>query len=286
VGLLYILVAIVGWAVGDFLIQRSVRTVGDWEALFFITLFGAIGLFPFVFSTLPQLQWGEVWALSVTSIVIFGAGLLDFEALRVGKLSVVEPVYALEVPLTVALASLFIGEVLTGTQLLLVAVIVIGVYLVSNSTLTRFRPTHLEKGIVIALLATVGMGTANFLFGTVARETAPLLVNWFSSTVMALGTFAFLQYKRPQVSLFKHFLEHRRLLTTVGLFDNAAWVGYSFAILSMPIGVAIALSESYVAFACMLGIYINKERLKQHQAFGLVLTIAAAMLLGYVSDVV
>src|ERR1700722_16118091 len=98
-GLVYVGLAIVGWGVGDFLIQRSARKLGDWEALFFITLFATIVLFPFVYPALSALSGYEWLVLSCTSVVILVAALFNFEALRIGKISIVEPIYAMEVPI-------------------------------------------------------------------------------------------------------------------------------------------------------------------------------------------
>src|SRR5690242_17315 len=129
-GVIFATLAIFGWGFGDFLIQRSARKLGDWEALFFVVFFATIVLLPFVYERLTVLT-GFDWAiLSLTSVVILGASLLDFEALRVGKMAIVEPIYAMEVPITIALSTFLIGEYLTKTQLLLVAGVILGVLLV------------------------------------------------------------------------------------------------------------------------------------------------------------
>ena len=47
--------AMLSWGIGDFWIQKSARKVGDLEALFFITLFGAFVLSPFAYPRLPTL---------------------------------------------------------------------------------------------------------------------------------------------------------------------------------------------------------------------------------------
>jgi|GEM_PF-4617325 3-methyladenine DNA glycosylase Mpg len=46
-GVLLALGALASWTVGDFFIQRTSRKLGIWKALFFITILGAIVLFPF-----------------------------------------------------------------------------------------------------------------------------------------------------------------------------------------------------------------------------------------------
>ena len=112
-GILFAGLAIAGWGLGDFLIQRSARKLGDWEALFWIVLFATIVLLPFVYPTLAILSGYDWLILGLTSIVILVSSLLDFEALRVGKVSVVEPIFAMEVPVTIALATLASSSVST-----------------------------------------------------------------------------------------------------------------------------------------------------------------------------
>lgn len=49
------------------------------------------------------------------------------------------------------------------------------------------------------------------------------------------------------------------------------------------IGVATALSESYIIITVILGLAVNHERLDAHQKIGLVLAIAAAVALAAIT---
>jgi uncharacterized membrane protein len=64
-------------------------------------------------------------------------------------------------------------------------------------------------------------------------------------------------------------------------FDNAAWIAYAFAVVYIPISVAITISESYIILAVILGLIINREKLKHHQYFGVVLAIAGVLVLAW-----
>jgi drug/metabolite transporter (DMT)-like permease len=282
-GLFFAGLAIVGWGLGDFLIQRSARKLGDWEALFYITAFGAVALLPFVLPTLALLSPFDWLVLVGTSLVIFVAGLLDFEALRVGKMSVIEPIYAMEVPVTIALSTLLIGELLSLAQLVLVAGVLVGIFLVSNKHLSRSSMRTLERGVLVAVFATMGMGLANFLFGFAARSTTPIMINWFTSLFMAAGTLAYLVGRGRGGLLVSELTKNARLLFAMGLFDNMAWVAFSASTLYMPIGIATGLTESYIALAAILGLIYNGERLRRHQKLGLVLAVCAAVALAFYS---
>src|ERR1051325_6628061 len=101
-GIIFALAALLFWGIGDFLIQRSTRRFGDWIALFFISLLGTVFIFPFIYHDLSNFDIKST-VLWTASIIIFLAALLDFEALKIGKISVIEPIYAFEVMITVFL---------------------------------------------------------------------------------------------------------------------------------------------------------------------------------------
>jgi len=278
-GLIFALVAILGWGFGDFLIARSARKLGDWEALFWIVCFASVVLFPFVADALNALTSYDWFVLTLTSFVILAASLLDFEALRVGKISVIEPIFAMEVPITVALATFIAKEHLASEQLVLIGLLLVGIVLVSNKRLGRLHVRTLEKGVFVALLTTIGMGTANFLFGFGSRATDPLMITWYTSVFMTIATFAYLVRSRQAWKLLASLRKNHWLIVAVGMADTAAWVGYSASVLYIPIGVATGLTESYIALAAVLGIAFNREKLRIHQTAGLVLAVCAAIIL-------
>ncbi len=282
-GILFALIALVCWGFGDFLIQRSTRRFGDWVALFYITAIAAVTLLPLVYRDVLSLTLGDFWLLLGTSMVIFFAAIFDFEALRRGKISVVAPIFALEVPITVGLAALIIGEHLMPLQYLLIFALLVGIVLVGIKQFHHLKNIHLERGVWLAVIATIGMGTVNFLFGVGARETSPLLINWFTSLFIAVATLIYLCLSGGVGKIATDWHGNKRLILTVGVIDNLAWVAYSFATLYIPIAIAIGISESYIALACLLGLLINKEKLKTHQWAGMILAVIAVIALAIVT---
>lgn len=280
-GLLFAGVAVLSWGIGDFLIQRSTRRLGDWETLFFITAIATIVLFPFSYGTLASLGTFEWLVLTGTSTVILFAAILDLEALRVGKIAVIAPIDALEVPITIALATFLLGEALTPAQLILVVALIAGTVLISNKQLRHVHKKTIERGVWTAVVAAVGMGVSNFLFGFASRATDPLLINWFTSAFMAATTLAYLLFYGRLGRLIREWRDNKKLILTVGTTDNLAWVAYSASTLYLPIGIATGITESYIALAALLGLVFNRERLRLHQFAGLVLTLAAAVTLGF-----
>lgn len=71
-------------------------------------------------------------------------------------------------------------------------------------------------------------------------------------------------------------------MLNISTFDNAAWISFAFAASLAPIAIVVALSESYIALAALLGLMINKEKLMKHQKLGLVISILSAIILAII----
>lgn len=285
-GIAYALVALVSWGIGDFLIQRSVRKFGDWVPLFYINIAAVVVLLPFVYNDIGRLFSNPrgFLILTGTSIVLLFATIFDFEALRVGKISVVEPVYAFEIPVTTVLATLVIREYLTPLQTLLIVGAMVGIFLVATRSLHHLKRAHLERGVWIAVIATTAMGAVNFLFGVGARETSPILINWFTSLFLGLAAFGYLVSRSRSGEIVAGWRGNKRLLLGMSVVDNLAWVAYSYSTLYIPIAIAIGISESYIALAAGLGLLLNKEKLKTHQFVGFALCVTAVIALAVITD--
>lgn len=279
-GIILALIAMIGWGFGDFLIQRSTRKFGDWETLFIITCVGALVLFPFIFSQLITLAETRTFLilLGVSVVILFGA-LFEFEGFREGKLSVIEPLLSLEVPVSVLFAFFFIGEVLTGTQYLLIGTLLIGLSLVSLKRTHFSKRAWLEKGVLIGIAGALLMGVANFGVGYGARESSPLLINWFMNVFLALISYTKLRAHGKHRALWHNCWQFRKFLAKMCILDNAAWIAFTYAMVLAPIGIVVALSESYILIGVILGLSINKEKLSAHQKIGLILALISAIAL-------
>ena len=126
------------------------------------------------------------------------------------------------------------------------------------------------------------MGAENFLTGYSARLTNPLLTTWVIDTVIAVVMLFYLIPSGNIKRIGSQLTTNPGLITMVSLIDNAAWIAFSYSVLYVPIGLATAISEAYIALAALLGLFINREKLKLHQFSGLAITVCAAVLLSYI----
>ena len=221
--------------------------------------------------------------LFLTSFVILFAALLDFEALKRGKLCIVEPIYSLEIPVTAFLAYFILKETINFYQIILIMFLVLGLFLLSLKSYHLKAKVWFEKGVLFVLFGTLFMGITNFLVGVSARETSSLMINWFMGVFLTIVCLIYLIYKGRIKKFDKNIWKQKKLILSMSFLDNAAWIAFAFALTLDSMAIVTALSESYIIIAVLIGIFLNKEKIKFHQKFGLVLAIISAILLAIIS---
>ena len=273
--------AMLSWGIGDFLIQRTVRKIGDLEALTFIGIIGSLALLPFVLKDLHfLLQTQNLIILLILGIITFLAAISDFEALKQGKLSVIEVILEIELPITIALGFIFFRETLTLVQAIIILLIFIGLILVATKSyhLKNFLK-RLERGVIIGVVAAVAMGFVNFLTAVSAKNTSPLLAIWMPWVIFTIICIIFLVKRNDFSNLINNVKSYPSLIISMGIIDTLAWVFYAFAVVKNEISITTAITESYPAIALFLGLWFNHEKIDWHQYLGAALAIIASIIL-------
>lgn len=277
--------ALFAWGFGDFLIQKSTRAIGPLKTLFINDLAAAVVLLPFVWKELKVLDVGSqgFTLLVVAALIMYASGLFDFEALKEGKISVIEPILSLELPLTIGLSVAIAGESLNLPEWILMGIIFVGIILTvtTHHSQLHYHRRLFEKGVLVALVGAVGMGLTNFIIGLSSRQTSPLLTMWFVSVLMAGLSLIWLLSRGEVLDTFRAAKNNFKLVAGQAIIDNLAWIFFVFAVIYIPISIAIAISESYIVFAAFLGMAINREKLRGHQKLGMALAIVAVITLGF-----
>lgn len=279
-GVLLSLLALVAWGAGDFLIQRTTRLVGSAKALFFIGIVGFACLTPFVLVDLGRLSHADYALLGILSFVVILGAAFDFEALRQGKMAIVEPVVGLELPITVVLTVLFLSEQPEPAHLFWIALVFIGTGLIVTKS-TRHLSQVFEKGVWLAFLAAIGTALTSFMVGVSSQEISPLVSIWFSHGTLAIVALAYLLYKGEARSMASDIRKHPFTIACQSTFDNVAWVAFAFAATLIPVSIATTISGGYIALGVLLGIFVSRERVRKHQAAGIALVSVGIIALSY-----
>lgn len=280
-GIILALIALLAWAFGDFYIQKTTRVIGSIRTLFYIGVLSTIALLPWVKGDVRVIfsQPDSLLLLLVLSVVIVFAALFDFEALRQGKIAIVEPLLGIELPITVGLSMTLAGERLDAIELALVAVVFVGIVLAiaKHHTHLHYHKRIFEKGVILAGIGAVGMALVNFLVGVSSQKISPLMTIWFAHSLVALFCFLYLLLKGELSRLSTDLKAHGGIIAAQSVLDNAAWLAYAGATTLIPIAIATTISESYIALAVLLGIFVNREHLRPHQILGVALAILGVL---------
>lgn len=277
-GVWFALGAMLCWGVGDFLIQRTVRRTGDIEALALIGVVGSVGLLPWVIPLLSKLvSTQNLLLLLWLGVLAFVAALLNFEALKVGKLSVIEVLLEFELPVAIVLGIVFFGEALSAHQALIMAAIFVGILLVAAEKLEWRR--GLERGAVLAVFAAVVMGATDFLTAASAKDISPVLAIWAPWVVFTAMSMYVIAKRGGLRGFWAHAKANRSLVVGMGVFDTAAWLFYALGLARQELSLTTAISESYPAIALLLGMLINREHILSHQGIGAGIALAGSVAL-------
>ncbi|TSC81927.1 MAG: Uncharacterized protein G01um101420_710 [Parcubacteria group bacterium Gr01-1014_20] len=286
-GIFFAVAALVSWGFGDFFIQRATRQIGVWRTLFFIDFAAALFFLPFIYEEIgPTFSNGRgMFLLTAAGLVIFLAALLIFKSYKDGKLAIVEPILAFELPVVVALGIFTWGEKLSVIEILLIGSVFLGIVLAitKHHTHLHYHKRIFERGVVWAVLGAIVMGLGSFLLGVSSQETSPLFTMWYTSLISVILCLFYMVPKGEVKKLINDLRAHKKSVISQVILDNAAWTFYAFSMTLIPISIATTISESYIALSVVLGIVVNHEKIQRHQKIGVALAIAGVIFLGMVT---
>lgn len=281
-GIAYAIGAMLGWGVGDFAIERSTLRVGAIPSLFYISVFSTIVLFPLAWPYLGIIfsHSHYFWLLALAGVATFVGSTLQFIAFEKGKLSVIEPILGLELPITIGFAIAFGNEIFTWLQAFLTFIFFVGLILVvtKHHLQLHYHKRMFESGVVLSLVAALLYGLQNFTIGSGSQQISPWATLWFIHTLTAVGCLVFLVFF-PKRHMAISLKQHWPIVTLMVFLDSAAWVAYSLAVTKIPISLAITIGESYIILTVLLGLILNRDKVKFHQIIGMAIACFAVIVL-------
>jgi len=277
------LAAVICWGFGDYFIQQTVRKIGSVQSLFFIGLIGSILMLPLVWTELPlAFQPENALFLIGIGVLTFIVALILFESLKEGKLSVVDVIFEFELPITVLLALFFFGEQLTLIQGFLIGLIFVGILLIALEHLHIKKIVHsLEKGVLLALIGSVGMGFLNFYTASASRTITPGLAIFVPWVIYGTLSLAVIMMRKETHSLWSNFRKYPHIILGQSILDSLAWMFFAVALSQHSAAIVTAITESYPALALFLGVWFNKEKIASHQMIGAAVALGACVILAF-----
>jgi drug/metabolite transporter (DMT)-like permease len=257
------------WGAGTVCSARSTRMLGAWSVVAWVMLVGflanlvliAVGPSPGALSS-TTLAW-----MLVAGVGNVGGLLLEYSALRRGKVGLVTPIASTEGAIAAVLA-VVAGEALGAASALLLAVIVIGVVLAGVAPDESARDQNQSGAFVLAVLAALLFGLGLFAAGHLSASLPaawamlpPRLVGVVVVTVPLAAT------RRLRVS--------RSALPLVVATGLAEVLGFAFYEVGARHSVAVAavLGSQFAVVASVAAYMLFRERLTRLQLAGVVATV-------------
>jgi drug/metabolite transporter (DMT)-like permease len=269
-GVLGGLLAALMWGGSTVVASRSTRMIGSQQVLAWVMLTGlaAMAVAAPAVEGVPDVSWrGGGWALLGGVASVLGLSLV-YAALRIGKVGVVAPIASTEGALAAVFSVAFLGEHLPLSEACALAVIAVGVMVVTAQA--RLADLHLRPAL-LALAAAAVFGVGLVASSQAGDAVGPL---W---TILAARVVGVLFVAAPLALAGRLPRPGRALWLVVfsGLAEVAGFAGY---IIGARGGVAVpaVLASQFAAVAAIVSFVAFGERLTRPQLAGAV-SIAAGV---------
>ncbi|NTW98200.1 MAG: DMT family transporter [Oscillochloris sp.] len=256
-GIIFGLLAALGWGGGDFMISRSTRVIGPFQTMFYVQLAGIGGIMLVLLlrqDQPPTALWPWVLGFSANLFNLVGT-MLMYRAFAVGTLSIVSPITASFAVVTMLLALLG-GErpgalALAGTLL-----VIAGVLVVSRGHAGAVGP---PRGVPEALGSAICFGCYFWAisFATPLLGIAwPVLIGRLTAILAAWGLLR-LYGSRPVRMTASNWWP----VLAAACFDTTALLCYNAGIASAYVSIVTALASIFSAVTVLLAWAFLRERL-------------------------
>lgn len=289
-GIVFGLVAALGWGTADFLVRFSTRLIGTYRTLFFMQLIGVFVLGVYLIGTgklvvlIASTSW-QPWAWAVLAILLSILGSLAFyRAYEIGVLMVVAPITSCYAAVTSALAFLT-GEMVSQVHIMGLVVALTGVVLVATplGSILLMRKKHvvvrseMPPGVLWAIVASLSYGVSFWILGFyVNHDLGAVTTTWLTRllTLCLLAACApvakqSLQLPRGRVWWY---------ICAIGIIDTVAFIAYNVGLTVAQISIVSVISSLYSAVTVVLAWVFLRERLQRSQWFGIGVVFAGLVL--------
>jgi drug/metabolite transporter (DMT)-like permease len=271
--------AALAWGTGTFCSARSSRIIGAWSVVAWVMLVGLIANLVLIAAGPSP---GPLSATDIAWMLASGLGnvvglILEYTALRLGKVGLVTPVTSTEGAIAAVLA-VIAGEALGVPSAVLLAVVVVGVVLAGVAPDESASDQRKAAAVGLAVLAALLFGIGIFATGHISES---LPVGWAVLPPRLVGV----AIVTIPLALSRRLKLSRSALPLVVFTGIAEVLGFvSFALAARhSVAVAAVLGSQFGAVAAVTAYVFLRERLTRLQLAGVALILAGVAALAWVT---
>lgn len=265
------------WSVGTLSAARASREVGPSLVLAWVMLVGLVVNAPLALAGgIPASLHGTrvVWFV-VAGAANVGGLLLAYDAMRLGKVSIVAPITSTEGAIAAVLAVVD-GEALHAASAVLLAAVAAGVVLASRTAVDG-RAEHPVRATLLAVGAALSFGVGLFATGHLSGDL-PIAWAMFPPRLVGAAVVTAPRLARRRLRVPRSVLP---FLALSGLCEIGGFASYT-AGARHSIAIAAVLASQFAALAALLAFALFRERLSRTQVAGIAVVVAGIALLSLV----
>jgi drug/metabolite transporter (DMT)-like permease len=271
--------AAVAWGLGTFCSARSSRIIGAWSVVAWVMLFGLVANLALI-AVGPRP--GSLGAADLAWMLVSGLGnavglLLEYTALRRGKVGIVTPVTSTEGAIAAVLA-VAAGEALGVAPAGLLAMIALGIVLAGVAPDAPPLEQRKSGAFWLAVLAALSFGIGIYATG---HLSASLPVGWAVLPPRLVGV----AIVTIPLALSRRLRLSRSVLPLVVFTGLAEVLGFvCFAVGAREsVAIAAVLGSQFAVVAGVAAYVLLRERLTRLQLAGVVLILVGVAALAWVT---
>ncbi len=277
-GILFGIVAMIGWGVADFFVAKAVRKANVlktfvWSQIIGLVLFLIIFLLFFKF---PIISFSLLGILLIAGFLGVVPLLAYYKGLQIGAVSIISPIAASYAAVTVVLSLIFLNETLTALQAIGIILAILGAILTSFKfhDLIKLRLKNFAAGVKYAVIAMLGWGVLIIFIDILVSKLGWFLPIFLIKAIIVFYALSYSFIAKKNISFPKHV---GLFIILIGFLESMGFLAFGAGISLEYTAIIAPVSSVYPAITIILARIFFKEILDLNQKIGI-----AAVLLGLV----
>jgi drug/metabolite transporter (DMT)-like permease len=273
-GILYALIATIGFGLTNALSKIPAKKIGSIKSTFYRNVILTIILIIVFLFFIKETNFSPLYILIAFGISLIGYLPLItlFKALKRADISVVSPIAQSSVIFTVIFSFIFFRETLTSMQLLAGLTILAGVIILTTNFKNLKNSSFLKfsSGIPYALITCFTWGIFHSLLKVPISVIGPIL----TALIIESGLMI---YSGIHLSIKKDFKIPKSILPTMFLVSATAAIGtifFNLGIQASSVSLVAIISTSIPVVATIFGVLYFKEKLSIKKILAILIILA------------
>ena len=273
-----------GWGTSDFFAGLFSKKIGHFKTFFWSQAAGLVfaALLIFFFAASFNIPTLMAVLLPVATIFYAAAYLFLYKGFEIGNISIVSATINLWAVFTVLFAFIFLGQRLSGLQFFGVAMIVVGVTLVSLKwSDIKNQNLYLLKGVKETV-------TAAFLFGIFwnLSDVITSEIGWLPTTIFVkIGVILFLLlfslFVKRELTIAKTTTQTKLMVALVGILEAAAVASVNWGLTIGDVILVTPIASALTIVTITMALVFLKEKVTKVQGLGIITAVAGIVLIAF-----